>query len=45
MKWDAFGFPEVTGKDSTFWLGSDGANTPCHFDSYGCNLIAQITGR
>ncbi|XP_055931620.1 HSPB1-associated protein 1-like isoform X2 [Argiope bruennichi] len=45
MKWDAFGFPEVTGKESTFWLGSEGANTPCHFDSYGCNLVAQITGR
>ncbi|CAL1272427.1 unnamed protein product [Larinioides sclopetarius] len=45
LKWDAFGFPEVTGKESTFWLGSEDANTPCHFDSYGCNLVAQIKGR
>ncbi|XP_071039560.1 HSPB1-associated protein 1 isoform X2 [Parasteatoda tepidariorum] len=45
MNWGQFGFPEITGKDSTFWLGSTGANTPCHVDSYGCNLIAQVFGR
>ncbi|GFY38958.1 HSPB1-associated protein 1, partial [Trichonephila inaurata madagascariensis] len=45
VDWSAFGFPEVSGNESTFWLGSEGANTPCHFDSYGVNLVAQIVGR
>ncbi|GFS38596.1 HSPB1-associated protein 1 [Nephila pilipes] len=45
VDWSVFGFPGVTGNESTFWLGSEGANTPCHFDSYGCNLVAQIVGR
>ncbi|KAG8178704.1 hypothetical protein JTE90_011630 [Oedothorax gibbosus] len=43
--WSRFGFPEVTGNDCTFWLGSIGAYTPCHSDSYGCNLVLQVLGR
>ncbi|KAE8745018.1 hypothetical protein FOCC_FOCC008330 [Frankliniella occidentalis] len=44
IKWDAFGFPEKGAEDSTIWIGSEGAHTPCHFDTYGCNLVAQVIG-
>uniref|UniRef100_A0A8C8SMV4 HSPB1-associated protein 1 n=1 Tax=Pelusios castaneus TaxID=367368 RepID=A0A8C8SMV4_9SAUR len=43
--WSDFGFPGRNGKESTLWIGSEGANTPCHLDSYGCNLVLQIQGR
>ncbi|XP_075147953.1 HSPB1 associated protein 1 [Haematobia irritans] len=39
-----FGFPKLT-DDCTLWLSSKGANTPCHFDTYGCNIVVQIYGR
>ncbi|XP_054714960.1 HSPB1-associated protein 1-like [Uloborus diversus] len=45
LNWNAFGFPEVAATDCAFWIGSCGSYTPCHFDSYGCNLVAQIEGR
>ncbi|CAL4070833.1 unnamed protein product, partial [Meganyctiphanes norvegica] len=45
IEWSKFGFPERGAKDSTIWLGTCGANTPCHIDTYGCNLVAQIKGR
>jgi HSPB1-associated protein 1 len=44
IDWSAFGFAERTAKDSTMWLGTKGAYTPCHYDSYGYNLVAQIHG-
>lgn len=44
VDWSTFGFPGRTGDESTIWIGSQGASTPCHFDSYGCNLVAQIYG-
>ncbi|XP_067300341.1 HSPB1-associated protein 1 homolog isoform X2 [Pseudorasbora parva] len=43
--WSDFGFPSRDGRDSTLWIGTEGANTPCHLDSYGCNLVFQIQGR
>ncbi|XP_073702408.1 HSPB1-associated protein 1 homolog [Garra rufa] len=43
--WSDFGFPGRDGRDSTLWVGTQGANTPCHLDSYGCNLVFQIQGR
>ena len=43
--WKAFGYPERNGADSTFWLGTAGAHTPCHYDTYGVNLVAQLSGR
>ncbi|XP_075789224.1 HSPB1-associated protein 1 [Pelodiscus sinensis] len=43
--WSDFGFSGRNGKESTLWIGSAGANTPCHLDSYGCNLVLQIQGR
>ncbi|XP_077435458.1 HSPB1-associated protein 1 homolog isoform X2 [Vanacampus margaritifer] len=45
VKWEAFGFEGRNGKDSTLWIGTEGANTPCHLDSYGCNLVLQVQGR
>ncbi|XP_078035361.1 HSPB1 associated protein 1 isoform X2 [Augochlora pura] len=44
VNWKRFGF-EKTGNESTLWIGSKGAHTNCHQDSYGCNLVAQIHGR
>ncbi|XP_071978177.1 HSPB1-associated protein 1 isoform X2 [Engystomops pustulosus] len=45
VSWEDFGFPGRDGRDSTLWIGSRGANTPCHIDSYGCNLVLQVQGR
>ncbi|XP_077176590.1 HSPB1-associated protein 1 isoform X2 [Paroedura picta] len=45
VRWSDFGFPGRDGKDSTLWVGTLGANTPCHLDSYGCNLVLQVQGR
>ncbi|XP_036601891.1 HSPB1-associated protein 1 isoform X2 [Trichosurus vulpecula] len=43
--WSDFGFPGRNGRESTLWIGSLGANTPCHLDCYGCNLVFQVQGR
>ena len=33
------------GSHSTLWLGSEGASTPLHYDTYGaCNWVAQLQG-
>lgn len=45
IDWGVLGFDNRDGTSSTFWLGSAGAYTPCHYDTYGCNLVAQIYGR
>ncbi|PSN48234.1 hypothetical protein C0J52_03590 [Blattella germanica] len=45
VSWKNFGFPERGGAESTLWIGNDGAHTPCHMDTYGCNLVAQVYGR
>lgn len=39
----ALGFEEA--KDILFWIGSRGANTPCHYDTYGFNIVVQVFGR
>ncbi|KAJ8683197.1 hypothetical protein QAD02_018989 [Eretmocerus hayati] len=44
IDWSQFG-SELTGYDSTIWIGSKGAHTNCHQDTYGCNLVAQTHGR
>ncbi|XP_010878040.2 HSPB1-associated protein 1 homolog isoform X2 [Esox lucius] len=43
--WSQFGFPGRNGRDSTLWIGTDGASTPCHLDTYGYNLVLQVQGR
>ncbi|XP_028291125.1 HSPB1-associated protein 1 homolog isoform X1 [Gouania willdenowi] len=45
VKWSDFGFEGRGGRESTLWIGTEGANTPCHLDSYGCNLVLQVQGR
>lgn len=45
IDWSKFGFHGRFGDQSTFWMGSQGANTPCHYDTYGYNLVAQLYGR
>ena len=45
IDWGVFGFHGRRGNDSTLWVGSRGAFTPCHYDTYGCNLVAQLWGR
>ncbi|XP_058811984.1 HSPB1-associated protein 1 [Topomyia yanbarensis] len=39
-----FGFSDI-GEDVSFWIGSEGAHTPCHYDTYGCNIVVQTHGR
>uniref|UniRef100_A0A0M3I5K6 JmjC domain-containing protein n=1 Tax=Ascaris lumbricoides TaxID=6252 RepID=A0A0M3I5K6_ASCLU len=43
INWRIFGV-NVNPIDSTIWIGTPGAYTPCHFDSYGFNLHAQLKG-
>lgn len=31
--------------ESTFWLGTSGSHTICHYDTYGVNFVMQICGR
>ncbi|KAM9710610.1 HSPB1-associated protein 1 homolog [Menidia menidia] len=45
VRWSEFGFEGRNGRESTLWMGTQGANTPCHMDSYGCNLVLQVQGR
>lgn len=44
VDWSAFD-GDARPIDSTLWIGTRGAFTPTHFDSYGCNWVAQIDGR
>ena len=43
--WSWAGLSSTDANKSTLWIGSKGSFTPCHKDSYGCNLHAQIIGR
>ena len=45
VDWSVFGFKGRNGTESTLWVGSERAYTPCHYDTYGCNLVAQLSGR
>ncbi|KAF7215352.1 HSPB1-associated protein 1 homolog [Nothobranchius furzeri] len=45
VKWSDFGFEGRNGKESTLWIGTEAANTPCHQDTYGFNLVLQVQGR
>lgn len=37
------GFPEIS-DEITVWLGSPGAHTSCHYDTYGRNVVVQTHG-
>lgn len=43
--WSDFGYSGRNGSASTLWVGTNGANTPCHLDTYGYNLVLQVQGR
>ena len=43
--WSWAGLKDVGSSKSTLWAGSAGSFTPCHKDSYGCNLHAQLVGQ
>lgn len=43
INFNASGFDNV--EDILFWIGSKGANTPCHYDTYGINIVVQVFGR
>ncbi|XP_022084577.1 HSPB1-associated protein 1-like [Acanthaster planci] len=45
VRWSDLGFEHRDGRQSTIWIGSEGAFTPGHYDTYGFNLVAQIYGR
>ncbi|KAJ8936605.1 hypothetical protein NQ314_012220 [Rhamnusium bicolor] len=45
ISWAPLGFPNITADDCTIWIGSKGAHTPCHMDTYGCNLVFQVYGK
>lgn len=45
VDWGVFGYRGRGGRDSVLWVGSEGACTPCHYDTYGYNLVAQLSGQ
>ena len=45
LLWQSIVPPEVdVQQQAAFWFGSASSRTPCHYDSYGCNLVAQHYG-
>ena len=42
IDWSKLGFNKEEGVDSSIWIGSKGAYTVCHQDSYGYNLVYQV---
>ncbi|XP_041969130.1 HSPB1-associated protein 1 [Aricia agestis] len=45
LSWEKFGYPEKGPSDTTLWVGSEGAHTPAHQDTYGFNVVAQVHGK
>lgn len=43
INWRSIGL-DADPVDSTIWIGTPGAYTPCHYDSYGYNVHAQLSG-
>ena len=44
VNWKLLGY-DVENEASTWWIGSKGAHTNCHKDTYGKNLVVQVLGR
>ena len=44
IDWGVLGFKGRGWRESVLWVGSQGACTPCHYDTYGFNLVAQLSG-
>ncbi|XP_065198767.1 HSPB1-associated protein 1-like, partial [Sycon ciliatum] len=45
VDWQCVGLPGRDGSKSVFWMGTKGAYTPCHYDTYGYNVVTQLYGR
>lgn len=43
-RWTECGLPFLP-ENSAIWIGTKGACSPCHYDSYGVNIVAQLLGR
>lgn len=43
ISFESLGFENAN--DILFWCGSKGANTACHYDTYGFNIVVQVFGR
>ncbi|XP_063831427.1 HSPB1-associated protein 1 [Ostrinia nubilalis] len=44
VSWKDFGYPDKGAAETTLWVGSRGAHTPAHQDTYGFNIVAQLHG-
>uniref|UniRef100_A0A5S6Q880 JmjC domain-containing protein n=1 Tax=Trichuris muris TaxID=70415 RepID=A0A5S6Q880_TRIMR len=44
VDWNTFGIAQ-SGRESTFWMGTAGSFTACHYDTYGFNIVAQLCGK
>ena len=42
IDWFKLGFGKSEGQDMAIWIGSKGAYTVCHYDTYGYNLVVQV---
>jgi HSPB1-associated protein 1 len=44
LDWGRFGI-STPATETNLWVGSAGATTACHYDTYGTNMVAQLHGR
>ncbi|KAF0993325.1 hypothetical protein HZS_4289, partial [Henneguya salminicola] len=44
INWGFVGYPNKCSKDTTLWIGTKGAYTPLHYDSYGTNFHVVLEG-
>ncbi|GMH37070.1 hypothetical protein BSKO_04943 [Bryopsis sp. KO-2023] len=44
VRWQDLGI-NADPKESVFWMGTPGAATPLHYDSYGSNVVLQVYGK
>eukprot|EP00049_Salpingoeca_infusionum_P008413 m.138091 g.138091 ORF g.138091 m.138091 type:complete len:294 (-) comp14008_c0_seq6:333-1214(-) len=44
FQWETIGVANAKHENSAFWLGTPGAQTRCHYDSYGVNVVVQLHG-
>ncbi|KAF9414319.1 hypothetical protein HW555_007716 [Spodoptera exigua] len=45
VSWQQFGYSDKGASDATLWVGSSGAHTPAHQDTYGVNIVTQLYGK
>ncbi|XP_047033883.1 HSPB1-associated protein 1 homolog [Helicoverpa zea] len=45
VSWEQFGYSDKGASDATLWVGSSGAHTPAHKDTYGVNIVTQLYGK